>query len=141
MPITCGAALAMPAQSTTLSRNIPEKIMSAHMTPEQVRSKIDHPIVDGDGHWVEYDPVFTDKQDKVGGGVAPGRVFEGDGGDPRGAHDVGRRTAPQAHWSVGLLEPPGGKHARPRYRHDAEAALRSPRRAGARLCHRLPDRP
>ena len=35
--------------------------MSAHMTPEQVRSKIDHPIVDGDGHWVEYDPVFSDK--------------------------------------------------------------------------------
>ena len=33
--------------------------MSAHMTPEQVRSKIDHPIVDGDGHWVEYDPVFS----------------------------------------------------------------------------------
>ena len=34
--------------------------MSAHMTPEQVRSKIDHPIVDGDGHWVEYDPVFSE---------------------------------------------------------------------------------
>ena len=36
--------------------------MSAHMTPEQVRSKIDHPIVDGDGHWVEYDPVVSDKE-------------------------------------------------------------------------------
>jgi len=35
------------------------------MTPEQVRSKIDHPIVDGDGHWVEYDPVFSDKMRKV----------------------------------------------------------------------------
>ena len=35
----------------------PEPTMSAHMTPEQVRSKIDHPIVDGDGHWVEYDLV------------------------------------------------------------------------------------
>ena len=45
----------------------PEPIMSAHMTPEQVRSKIDHPIVDGDGHWVEYDPVFSDKMRKVGG--------------------------------------------------------------------------
>src|SRR5438477_51935 len=48
----------------------PEKIMSAHMTPEQVRSKIDHPIVDGDGHWVEYDPVFSDKMRKVGGDLA-----------------------------------------------------------------------
>ena len=44
--------------------------MSAHMTPEQVRSKIDHPIVDGDGHWVEYDPVFSDKMRKVGGDMA-----------------------------------------------------------------------
>ena len=44
--------------------------MSAHMTPEQVRSKIDHPIVDGDGHWVEYDPVFSDKMRKAGGDLA-----------------------------------------------------------------------
>jgi len=44
--------------------------MSAHTTPEQVRSKIDHPIVDGDGHWVEYDPVFSEKMRKVGGDLA-----------------------------------------------------------------------
>ena len=44
--------------------------MSAHMTPEQVRSKIDHPIVDGDGHWVEYDPVFSEKMRKVGSDLA-----------------------------------------------------------------------
>src|SRR5438105_3865982 len=60
----------MPAQSGVLSRHFPEQIMSAHMTPEQVRSKIDHPIVDGDGHWVEYDPVFSDKMRKVGGDLA-----------------------------------------------------------------------
>src|SRR5947207_11548453 len=48
----------------------PEQTMSAHMTPEQVRSKIDHPIVDGDGHWVEYDPVFSEKMRKVGGNLA-----------------------------------------------------------------------
>ena len=44
--------------------------MSAHMTPEQVRLKIDHPIVDGDGHWVEYDPVFSERMRKVGGDLA-----------------------------------------------------------------------
>src|SRR5271166_4063855 len=60
----------MAAQSPALSRHFQEKIMSAHMTPEQVRSKIDHPIVDGDGHWVEYDPVFSDKMRKVGGDLA-----------------------------------------------------------------------
>jgi len=56
--------------------------MSAHMTPEQVRSRIDHPIVDGDGHGVEYDPVFSDKMRKVGGDLARGRLSEGDGDDP-----------------------------------------------------------
>jgi hypothetical protein len=70
MPIACGAALALPAQSMVLRRDFPEEIMSAHMTPEQVRSKIDHPIVDGDGHWVEYDPVFSEKMRKVGGDLA-----------------------------------------------------------------------
>src|ERR1700751_4120494 len=44
--------------------------MSAHMTPEQVRSKIDHLIVDGDGHWGEYDPMFSDKMPKGGGVLA-----------------------------------------------------------------------
>jgi hypothetical protein len=53
-----------------MSRSFPEQIMSAHMTPEQVRLKIDHPIVDGDGHWVEYDPVFSERMRKVGGDLA-----------------------------------------------------------------------
>src|SRR5438270_10000349 len=44
--------------------------MSAHRTPDRVRRKIGHPIVDGDGHWVEYDPVFSDKMRKVGGDLA-----------------------------------------------------------------------
>src|SRR5437899_11481780 len=44
--------------------------MSANMAPEHVCPKIDHPIVDGDGHWVEYDPVFSEKMRKVGGDLA-----------------------------------------------------------------------
>ena len=71
--------------------------MSAHMTPEQVRSKIDHPIVDGDGHWVEYDPVFSDKMRKVGGDLAADGFLEGDGGDPRLVDDDGRRAPPPTH--------------------------------------------
>ena len=56
--------------------------MSAHMTPEQVRSKIDHPIIDGDGHWVEYDPVFSEKMRKVGGDKAADGFLAGDGSRP-----------------------------------------------------------
>ena len=41
-----------------------------HHTPEEIRAKLNHPIVDGDGHWVEYDPVFAEQMRKVGGDKA-----------------------------------------------------------------------
>src|SRR5256885_471198 len=46
--------------------------MSAHghPTPEQIRSSLDHPVIDGDGHWVEFDPVFSERLRKVGGDQA-----------------------------------------------------------------------
>src|SRR5258708_4800342 len=42
----------------------------AHLTPAQIRAKLNHPIIDGDGHWVEYDPVFSEQMRKVGGDKA-----------------------------------------------------------------------
>ncbi len=39
--------------------------MSAHQTPEQIRKNLKHPIIDGDGHWVEYTPVFAEQIRKV----------------------------------------------------------------------------
>jgi predicted TIM-barrel fold metal-dependent hydrolase len=46
--------------------------MSGHadLSPADVRAKLNHPIVDGDGHWVEYDPVFAEQMRKVGGDLA-----------------------------------------------------------------------
>jgi predicted TIM-barrel fold metal-dependent hydrolase len=41
-----------------------------HHTPEEIRANLNHPIVDGDGHWVEYDPVFAEQMRKVGGDKA-----------------------------------------------------------------------
>src|SRR5437763_2014027 len=42
----------------------------AHQTPAEIRAKLNHPIIDGDGHWVEYDPVFSEQMRKVGGDLA-----------------------------------------------------------------------
>jgi len=42
----------------------------AHLTPADVRAKLNHPVIDGDGHWVEYDPVFAEQMRKVGGDKA-----------------------------------------------------------------------
>ena len=41
--------------------------MSAHGTPEQIRKNLSHPVIDGDGHWIEYTPVFAEKMRKVVG--------------------------------------------------------------------------
>jgi predicted TIM-barrel fold metal-dependent hydrolase len=41
--------------------------MSSHHTPEEIRKDLTHPVVDGDGHWVEYTPVFAEKMRKVVG--------------------------------------------------------------------------
>ncbi len=38
--------------------------------PAEIRAKLKHPVIDGDGHWVEYDPVFAEKMRKVGGDKA-----------------------------------------------------------------------
>jgi predicted TIM-barrel fold metal-dependent hydrolase len=40
------------------------------LTAAQIKSRLDHPIIDADGHWVEYGPVFTEQLRKVGGDKA-----------------------------------------------------------------------
>jgi predicted TIM-barrel fold metal-dependent hydrolase len=41
--------------------------MSSHQSPAQIHAKLKHPIIDGDGHWVEYAPVFAERMRKVVG--------------------------------------------------------------------------
>ena len=43
---------------------------NGHRTPAQIRARLDHPVIDGDGHWVEFDPVFAERMRKVGGDLA-----------------------------------------------------------------------
>ena len=44
--------------------------MSSHRSPSEVRAGLKHPIIDGDGHWVEYNPVFAETMRKVAGDKA-----------------------------------------------------------------------
>src|SRR6187549_2440622 len=41
--------------------------MSSHRGPSEVRAGLKHPIIDADGHWVEYNPVFAERMRKVAG--------------------------------------------------------------------------
>src|SRR6202007_3301231 len=38
--------------------------------PEKVRSQLTHPVIDGDGHWIEYGPVFVEQVRKAAGDKA-----------------------------------------------------------------------
>jgi predicted TIM-barrel fold metal-dependent hydrolase len=38
--------------------------------PEQVRSRLDHPVIDADGHWIEYGPIFVEQVQKAAGDKA-----------------------------------------------------------------------
>ena len=41
-----------------------------HATPDHVRARLSHPVIDADGHWLHYGPVFREEIRKVGGDVA-----------------------------------------------------------------------
>ena len=41
-----------------------------HPTAIDIRAGLSHPVIDGDGHWVEFDPVFSERMRKVGGDLA-----------------------------------------------------------------------
>jgi len=44
--------------------------MSSHRSPSEVRASLKHPIIDADGHWIEYNPVFAERMRKLAGAKA-----------------------------------------------------------------------
>jgi predicted TIM-barrel fold metal-dependent hydrolase len=55
-----------------MSDHFAEESMSARKEyhPEKVRSRLSHPVIDGDGHWIEYGPVFAEQVRKAVGDKA-----------------------------------------------------------------------
>ncbi len=41
--------------------------MSADHTPEQIHANLSHPVIDSDGHWIEFEPAALDYLHEVGG--------------------------------------------------------------------------
>jgi hypothetical protein len=102
--------------------------VSAHLTPAQIKSRLDHPIIDADGHWIEYGPVFTEQLRKVGGDAAV-RGWTAVGGGTRGVLAMSvedrrrRRISQEAFWG-----PSGEEHPRFGDRGVPAPPLRAPRR-------------
>ena len=41
--------------------------MSSHQTAEHIHSQLSHPVIDSDGHWIEFEPAAMDYLKEVGG--------------------------------------------------------------------------
>ena len=44
--------------------------MSPHRSAAEIRADLKHPIIDADGHWLEYTPVFAERMRRVAGDKA-----------------------------------------------------------------------
>ena len=77
--------------------------MSAHLTPAQIKSRLDHPIIDADGHWIEYGPGLhrAAAQGRRRGRGA--RLERGRRRHARRAGDVGRGAAAAPYQPGGVL--------------------------------------
>jgi predicted TIM-barrel fold metal-dependent hydrolase len=42
----------------------------AHMDARTLRSRLNHPVIDADGHWIEYSPVMREEFKRIGGAAA-----------------------------------------------------------------------
>ncbi|MCZ6872801.1 MAG: amidohydrolase family protein [bacterium] len=43
---------------------------NGHLSAAEIRSRLTHPIIDADGHWLEYGPVMTEQLRRIGGDKA-----------------------------------------------------------------------
>lgn len=42
----------------------------AHLDARTLRSRLNHPVIDADGHWIEYSPVMREEFKRIGGAAA-----------------------------------------------------------------------
>src|SRR5438105_9773954 len=73
--------------------------MSAHHTPEEIRKDLTHPVIDGDGHWVEYTPVFAEKIRKVTGDLGANGFLQS---QRRGPDSLSMTPGQRAERGVGM---------------------------------------
>jgi len=41
--------------------------VSAHLTPRDIKSRLDHPLIGADGHWIEHGRVVHEQSLRIGG--------------------------------------------------------------------------
>ncbi len=74
------------------------------LTAQEIRSSLDHPVIDADGHWLEFGPIVREQLQKIGGDLAVKGFSRfpkvvGDQLSMSVAERRRSRTAQQAFWS------------------------------------------
>src|SRR5439155_1397446 len=77
---------------------------NGHLSAARIRARLSHPVIDADGHWLEYGPVVSDELRRVGGDRAA-EGFLSIGGQVRESLSLSvaerrrRRISQEAFWS------------------------------------------
>jgi hypothetical protein len=77
---------------------------NGHPSPAQIRARLKHPVIDADGHWVEFSPVLAEQLRRIGGDRAV-EGFQSVGRGVRKALSMSvaerrrRRLSQEAFWS------------------------------------------
>ena len=102
------------------------------MDATQIRAELDHPVIDADGHIIEFLPLLRDLvADEAGGAVADRfDALAGSAAVRRSLDDETKRAHALAGRVGGPAQP---QHARPGHRDAARAPVRTTRRARDRL--------
>ena len=107
---------------------------NGHGSPAATRARLNHPVIDADGHWLEFRPVLAEQMRRVGGEAAVVDGLASVGSDTREALamsvDERRRRGICTGGVLGLAR---AEHARSGHGSPAAAPLRAARRAGHRL--------
>ena len=114
-------------------------LTNGHTEARKLRSRLNHPIIDADGHWANSAPhapgVPAHRRRHRGGGAGPGEPAH-----PCLARDVRGGAEPPPDRAGSVLVPADQEHARPGDRDAAAAHVRAARRSRSRLLRRLSHR-
>ena len=92
-------------------------------TPAQIHARLTHPVIDSDGHWVEYFPLLVDYIRNVAGNKAAEGMIAGDEVVGADTKNVPGATAQRASGTAIMVAIPDEEYTRSRNRYDSEVTL------------------
>ena len=113
-------------------------LTNGHTEARKLRSRLNHPIIDADGHWAEFAPLMREEFRRIGGDTAVEALALASQRIPTSLGDVRGRAAAPPDRPGSVLVPADQEHARPGDGHAAAPHVRAPRRPRSRLLRGLP---